>query len=39
MHPPAWHHWAAYDLPPTVMELAVGAAQNKNIKQAANIAP
>jgi NAD(P)-dependent dehydrogenase (short-subunit alcohol dehydrogenase family) len=28
-----WHHWAAYDLPPTVRELAVGAAQNKNIKQ------
>ena len=31
-----WHHWAAYDLPPTVTELAVGAAQNKNIKQAVN---
>ena len=31
-----WHHWAAYDLPPTVRELAVGAAQNKNIKQAVN---
>jgi Raf kinase inhibitor-like YbhB/YbcL family protein len=31
-----WHHWAAYDLPPTVAELAVGAAQNKNIKQAVN---
>ena len=30
-----WHHWAAYDLPPTVMELAVGAAQNK--KQAVTI--
>jgi Raf kinase inhibitor-like YbhB/YbcL family protein len=31
-----WHHWAAYDLPPTVTELAVGAAQNKNINQAVN---
>ena len=31
-----WHHWAAYDLPPTVKELAVGASQNKNIKQAVN---
>jgi Raf kinase inhibitor-like YbhB/YbcL family protein len=31
-----WHHWAACDLPPTVTELAVGAAQNKNIKQAVN---
>jgi Raf kinase inhibitor-like YbhB/YbcL family protein len=26
-----WHHWAAYVLPPTVTELAVGAAQNRNI--------
>jgi hypothetical protein len=31
-----WHHWAAYDLPPTVTELAAGAAENKNIKQAVN---
>jgi Raf kinase inhibitor-like YbhB/YbcL family protein len=31
-----WRHWAAYDLPPTVTELAVGVAQNKNIKQAVN---
>ena len=31
-----WHHWAAYDLPPTVTELADGAALNKNIKQAVN---
>ena len=28
--------WAAYDLPPTVTELADGAALNKNIKQAVN---
>ena len=31
-----WHHWAAYDLPPTVTELTDGAALNKNIKQAVN---
>ena len=31
-----WHHWAAYDLPSTVTELALGAARNKNIKQAVN---
>jgi hypothetical protein len=31
-----WHHWTAYDLPPTVTELAAGAAQNKNLKQAVN---
>jgi Raf kinase inhibitor-like YbhB/YbcL family protein len=31
-----WHHWAAYDLPPTVIELADGATRNKNIKQAVN---
>jgi Raf kinase inhibitor-like YbhB/YbcL family protein len=35
MHPP-WHHWAAHDLLPTVTELAAGAAENKNIKQAVN---
>jgi Raf kinase inhibitor-like YbhB/YbcL family protein len=31
-----WHHRTAYDLPPTVTELAAGAAQNKNLKQAVN---
>jgi Raf kinase inhibitor-like YbhB/YbcL family protein len=31
-----WHHWAAYDIPPTVTELAVDAARNTKIKQAVN---
>jgi Raf kinase inhibitor-like YbhB/YbcL family protein len=31
-----WHHWAAYDIPPTAVELAVGAAQDKKMKQAVN---
>lgn len=31
-----WHHWAAYDLPPALTELAEGAARNKNLKQAVN---
>ena len=31
-----WHHWAAYAIPPTAMELAVGAAQDKKMKQAVN---
>jgi Raf kinase inhibitor-like YbhB/YbcL family protein len=31
-----WHHWAAYDLPAVLTELAEGAARNKNLKQAVN---
>jgi Raf kinase inhibitor-like YbhB/YbcL family protein len=31
-----WHHWAVYDIPPVLTELADGAAQNTNLKQAAN---
>jgi Raf kinase inhibitor-like YbhB/YbcL family protein len=31
-----WHHWAAYDLPAVLNELAEGAARNKNVKQAVN---
>ncbi len=31
-----WHHWAAYDIPPTVMELADDAARNTKMKQAVN---
>lgn len=31
-----WHHWAAYDIPPTAVELAVGAAQDAKMKQAVN---
>jgi Raf kinase inhibitor-like YbhB/YbcL family protein len=31
-----WHHWAAYDLPAILTELAEGAARNKNLKQAVN---
>jgi len=31
-----WHHWAAYDIQPTVTELADGAAQNTKMKQAVN---
>jgi Raf kinase inhibitor-like YbhB/YbcL family protein len=31
-----WHHWAAYDIPSTAVELAVGAAQDKKMKQAVN---
>jgi Raf kinase inhibitor-like YbhB/YbcL family protein len=31
-----WHHWAAYDLPAVLTELAEGAARNKNVKQAVN---
>ena len=31
-----WYHWAAYDIPPTVTELAVDAAQNAKMKQAVN---
>ena len=31
-----WHHWAAYDLPSTLTELAGGAAQNPGIRQAVN---
>jgi hypothetical protein len=27
-----WHHWAAYDIPPTVTELAVDAAQKRQIE-------
>jgi Raf kinase inhibitor-like YbhB/YbcL family protein len=29
-----WHHWAAYDIPPTTTELADDAAQNTKMKQA-----
>lgn len=31
-----WYHWAAHDIPPTVTELAVDAAQNAKMKQAVN---
>jgi Raf kinase inhibitor-like YbhB/YbcL family protein len=31
-----WHHWAAYDIPPAVTELAVDAAQNAKLKPAVN---
>lgn len=32
-----WHHWAVYDIPPTSMELAEGAAQQSTkLKQAVN---
>jgi len=31
-----WHHWAAYDIPPSVAELAEDAPRNANMKQAVN---
>ena len=31
-----WHHWAAYDISPTLTELADNAAQNAKMKQAVN---
>jgi Raf kinase inhibitor-like YbhB/YbcL family protein len=31
-----WHHWAVYDIPPTVTEPAEGAGQNTKKKQAFN---
>ncbi|HLZ04601.1 MAG TPA: YbhB/YbcL family Raf kinase inhibitor-like protein [Bradyrhizobium sp.] len=31
-----WHHWAAYDLPTVLTELAEGATRNKSVKQAVN---
>ncbi|WP_376969498.1 YbhB/YbcL family Raf kinase inhibitor-like protein [Bradyrhizobium erythrophlei] len=31
-----WRHWAVYDIPPVVTELAVSAAQNAKLKQAVN---
>jgi Raf kinase inhibitor-like YbhB/YbcL family protein len=31
-----WHHWAAYDIPPTMMELVEGIGQKPNLKQAVN---
>jgi len=31
-----WHHWAVYDIPPVLTELAHGAAQNTKMKQAVN---
>jgi Raf kinase inhibitor-like YbhB/YbcL family protein len=31
-----WHHWAAYDIPPDVTELAENAGQDKKMKQAVN---
>ena len=31
-----WHHWAAYDIAPTVVQLEEGAAKNTKVKQAIN---
>jgi Raf kinase inhibitor-like YbhB/YbcL family protein len=31
-----WHHWAVYDIPPVLTELADGAAQNTKLKQVVN---
>lgn len=31
-----WHHWAAYDIPPTVTKLAENAAHDAKLKQAVN---
>src|SRR3974390_341547 len=31
-----WHHWAAYDIPPTMMELVEGIGQKLKLKQAVN---
>ena len=31
-----WHHWAAYDIPPTVTELAEDVGEKTKIKQAVN---
>src|SRR5260370_42578432 len=31
-----WHHWAPYDIPPAVTELAVDAEKNANSRQAGN---
>jgi Raf kinase inhibitor-like YbhB/YbcL family protein len=31
-----WHHWAAYDIPPTATELAENTARNAKLKQAVN---
>ncbi len=31
-----WHHWAAYDIPPTMTELVEGTAQKTKLKQAVN---
>jgi len=31
-----WHHWAAYDIAPTVTKLAEDAAQTADMKQAVN---
>ncbi len=31
-----WHHWAAYDIPPTATELKLDAATDENLKQAVN---
>ncbi|WP_316164954.1 MULTISPECIES: YbhB/YbcL family Raf kinase inhibitor-like protein [unclassified Bradyrhizobium] len=31
-----WHHWAAYDIPPTQTGLVDGAAQSARLKQATN---
>jgi Raf kinase inhibitor-like YbhB/YbcL family protein len=31
-----WHHWAVYDIPAAVTELAVNGAQNTKMKQAVN---
>ncbi|MBI5265087.1 MAG: YbhB/YbcL family Raf kinase inhibitor-like protein [Bradyrhizobium sp.] len=31
-----WHHWAVYDIPPTVTELAENATQDGKLKQAMN---
>jgi Raf kinase inhibitor-like YbhB/YbcL family protein len=31
-----WHHWAAYDIPPTVMELVEGVGRKTKMKRAVN---
>ena len=31
-----WHHWAVYDVPPVLTDLADGAALNMKMKQAVN---
>ena len=31
-----WHHWVAYDIPPTMTELVEGIAQKTKLKQAVN---
>jgi Raf kinase inhibitor-like YbhB/YbcL family protein len=31
-----WHHWAVYDIPPDMRELAEGASRQSGLKQAVN---